>query len=93
MEICIQDGEAELWLSTFTNELVELLEKTTKSLESTEDDIEDALMGLTANSNTTARITLFKKSGASNLLTKVYTTRTCPHQTNGFQSKIELQAS
>lgn len=43
----IQDGDAKLWLTTFTNELVELLKKTTKSLESTEDDIEDALMGST----------------------------------------------
>lgn len=47
VKICIQDGDAELWLTAFTNELVELLKKTTKSLESTEDDIEDALMGLT----------------------------------------------
>lgn len=47
VKICIQDRDAELWLTAFTNELVELLKKTTKSLESTEDDIEDALMGLT----------------------------------------------
>ncbi len=46
VKICIQDGDVELWLTVFTNELVELLKKTTQTLESTEDDIEDALMGL-----------------------------------------------
>lgn len=47
VKICIQDGDAELWHTTFKSELVEVLKKTTKSLESTEDVIEDALIGST----------------------------------------------
>ena len=45
-KLCIQDGESELWLTAFTNEIEVLLKNTTASISSTVDEIEDVLMGL-----------------------------------------------
>ena len=46
VKLCIQNGESELWLTAFTNEIEHLLKNTTATISSTVDEIEDALMGL-----------------------------------------------
>lgn len=46
IKLCIQDGESELWVTAFTNEIEALLKNTTASVSSTVDEIEDALMAL-----------------------------------------------
>lgn len=46
VKLCIQNGESELWLTAFTNEIEHLLKNTTAAIASTVDEIEDALMGL-----------------------------------------------
>ena len=46
VKLCIQDGDSELWLTAFTNEIEQLLKNTTENIKSQVDDIEAALMGL-----------------------------------------------
>ena len=44
IKLFIQHNESELWLTSFTNEIENLLKNTTASMSSTVDEIEDALM-------------------------------------------------
>ena len=34
VKLCIQEGDSELWLTAFTNEIEELLKNTTESIQS-----------------------------------------------------------